>query len=601
MPSAPSAHAVRNPGRQVQLSRRRVGKSNAARASDTLRLAQARGRKVDFHDAIDKEFSDRNASVARIAKEYSKKETYVRNILCSVSQFKTKRAPTLRNAVLHQRGLEQAEGNKKTMLELRADLAENIEDGSLVLGDIEDKERDRLITQLLDHRKLKSTGVRGTTRASQLDARRSATRIGDALVDLYERTGVRGVAFFSRGNADDPALPHCVDSDEVMKFLLEVLEISPLDFLRKFEQWNCTRDDGTREKNGTNDVRKEVGKPFQGGLKQPRTPDGVHQLQVAIREGKGVELAGWPTDIKIKDRAEWSVETARRLRDMYRSGAIHWVAMTRTQHATLVAEHNARREALGAGSLKTRKERSDKGVPRGPHKGKTAAAKKKPAAYEEDSCEDEEDEDESGEKGGDTPAGAVAHVGEAIASVGARSSTTEPIPPFPFDLAAYPELQTIPDYNPDLELDPELMSLIQAGLEGLPELNMHNPSWTSNATPLGSDAYASQATPSINTFTPTPTPSPASAPAPATGAGPLAAASTNDTGAGSKRKRPSTSKDDDKEDAPLAKKSRKKRSDAGKHRGAENTPTAGDALPKTRKKRSDAGKPRKPSGAAVAR
>ena len=56
--------------------------------------------------------------------------------------------------------------------------------------------------------------------------------------------GVRGIAFFSRGNTDDPALPHCIDSDDAMNFLVEVLGISPLDFLRKFELWSCTRDDG---------------------------------------------------------------------------------------------------------------------------------------------------------------------------------------------------------------------------------------------------------------------------------------------------------------------------------------------------------------------
>jgi hypothetical protein len=107
MPSAPSAHAIRNPGHQVQLSRRRTGKSKAAKASDSLRLAASRGCKALFNEAIDQEFTDRKAAIVRIAKEFGKKETYVLSLLSSISQFKTKRAPSLRNAVLHQRWLDQ--------------------------------------------------------------------------------------------------------------------------------------------------------------------------------------------------------------------------------------------------------------------------------------------------------------------------------------------------------------------------------------------------------------------------------------------------------------------------------------------------------------
>ncbi|KAJ7867564.1 hypothetical protein B0H14DRAFT_3441774 [Mycena olivaceomarginata] len=63
------------------------------------------------------------------------------------------------------------------------------------------------------------------------------------LIDLYERTGVRGIAFFLHGNADDPVLPHCVDSDNAMDFLRQVLGIAPLDLLLQFEQWSYTHDD----------------------------------------------------------------------------------------------------------------------------------------------------------------------------------------------------------------------------------------------------------------------------------------------------------------------------------------------------------------------
>ncbi|KAJ7083027.1 hypothetical protein C8R44DRAFT_746328 [Mycena epipterygia] len=601
MPSAPSAHAIRNPGRQVQLSRRRPGKSNAAKASDSLRLAQARGRKVDFHDAIDKEFSDRNAAVARIAQEFSKKESYVRGILCSISQFKSRRAPSLRNAVLHQRWLDQDEGDKKDLHELRQDLAEDIEDGTIVLGDIDDEERQRLINQLLEHRMLKRRGVRGTTKASQLDARQTASRIGDALVDLHDRTGVRGVAFFTRGNADDPTLPHCVDSDDAMSFLLEVLQIAPLDFLRKFEQWSCTRDEGSREKNGINDVRKEVSKLIQDGLRKIKNNNSLLMeyvnYDVAIREGKAVELAGWPVDINIKARAEWGVETARRVRDMLRSGAIHWVVMTRTQHAALVTEHNAKRVELGAGALRKRRPRSDKGVPRGPHQGKTktkTAKKKARAATEEEGSEEESD---AGEKEGEgvqpteRAASAALAAGHAVASIfEAPSAATESTPAL-FDLAVYPELQPLPEYREPLEIDfdPELLQLLESGMEEFgPDFGAGSMSWSGYdgslalSTPLTTPFVASFAAISS-------TPSTAALPPTSNGAGPLTSAATNTTAVASSLKRKRTTASNDSEDAPPVKKSRKKRSDAGTRKTAENAPPVGEAPPKVRKKRSDAG------------
>jgi hypothetical protein len=61
---------------------------------------------------------------------------------------------------------------------------------------------------------------------------------------LRERTDIRGFAIFSRGNADDPALPHAVDSDGALDFFPQVLGISLLDALRKFEQWVVTQDEG---------------------------------------------------------------------------------------------------------------------------------------------------------------------------------------------------------------------------------------------------------------------------------------------------------------------------------------------------------------------
>jgi hypothetical protein len=112
MPSTVSAHAVRNPGRQVQLSRRRAkGSSSAANETNALRNAQAKLRKAEYADAIDEAFAVREATAARIAERFDKDISKVRAALVSKSQYKATRKPTLRNAIVHQRTLDlHAEG-----------------------------------------------------------------------------------------------------------------------------------------------------------------------------------------------------------------------------------------------------------------------------------------------------------------------------------------------------------------------------------------------------------------------------------------------------------------------------------------------------------
>ena len=64
------------------------------------------------------------------------------------------------------------------------------------------------------------------------------------MITMFQRTGVRGFAFFSRGNPDDSALPHCIDSADALDFCVQVLGVSAEDVMRKFEQWCCVQDSG---------------------------------------------------------------------------------------------------------------------------------------------------------------------------------------------------------------------------------------------------------------------------------------------------------------------------------------------------------------------
>ena len=65
------------------------------------------------------------------------------------------------------------------------------------------------------------------------------------LRNLSEQTGMYALAFFTCSHIHDNMMPSLVDSDDAVAFLSEVLDIDPMDFLAKFEQWACARTKGT--------------------------------------------------------------------------------------------------------------------------------------------------------------------------------------------------------------------------------------------------------------------------------------------------------------------------------------------------------------------
>ncbi|KAJ7705957.1 hypothetical protein B0H16DRAFT_1482015 [Mycena metata] len=614
-PTAPSGHALRHLGRQVQLSRPRGGKSKATRVSDDLRLVGLRKSKSELNAAIDAEFLRREEVIAEIVGSSKKKPAYIRSLLSCASQYKATRKPSLRNAVIHQRSIEQPEGSHKTLKEMRTDLAEDERAGIIDLALIPTKERERLLKQVIEYREFKRTGIRATTKAQQLDTTKTGLGIGNTLRDLFHRTGARGIVMISRGKVDNPTAPQIIDSDNASGFFLKALGITPVEVVQKFERYNVSCDDGTDDKNGVREMRKEIGSTLLDGLSLV-TGKKQHKMEylnydVAIHEGKGVELAGWPANIKLAEHANWSAETLRRLRASLLSGGIHWIKMTKAQQDELVAEHNAQRETLGAGSLRPRKQRSDKGEARGPQKNKRhAAAGKKKGSRREEEEEDDDDDDSDGDDGDKqddaAPIEQHAHVGATsaltapsahVAGVGLTSSLAAVTPALAtqsFNRSAVPELNVLPEHLPSLPTDgfpedfdfdsPEFLEMLNdpaawmAAEGGSIASQTHAGAMAFVATPRSLDPSTCVPTPSSNTGVNAAVTAPfslgqSSTPAPA------------DASGNSKRKRAAEDK------------STERVSKSKKARGAENAPpTAGNGDPakKPRKKRSDAGQPKGP-------
>ncbi|KAJ6542450.1 hypothetical protein DFH09DRAFT_1089002 [Mycena vulgaris] len=147
--------------------------------------------------------------------------------------------------------------------------------------------------------------------------------------------------------------------------LLLVLGIGIHDVLAKMEMWCCNR----KKVKAANDlaaVRTQITQEVEAGLakilnlKDVRMSWTYYRLDI-IHE-YGVELAGWPMDKKTDKQlpivrpSKLPAETARLVLGKLKSGALHWVALTKSQHAAIAKEIEGQREA---GTLKTRAEREE--------------------------------------------------------------------------------------------------------------------------------------------------------------------------------------------------------------------------------------------------
>ncbi|KAJ7857953.1 hypothetical protein B0H14DRAFT_3447652 [Mycena olivaceomarginata] len=373
---ATSTHAIRNPGKAVQQVRRRPTASGAAKATAVLQKEEARLQRRAYEQEVESFNEHRDREIARIAKKFGKTDRYVRGVLCHKSSVKTTRRKNLRNAIKYDRALKaRAAGEQKSLEDYNNDLQDEIDDGAAFdeqsLGKVE---YDRLMDQLEEKRQTETRGARATNKAAANDARKTSMSIGEQLTNLYERTGVRAFAVFSRGNADDDALPQAVDSDNALEFFLQEMGTDQLDVMRKFEHYSCTMDEATRKKNDAKSVRADMSKRLTKGLqmilKNSKVVMEYAKYDIVIRAGHGVEMAGWPRDVAVERAGNMNAETVRRILRMILAGEIRWVSMSKEARAALIKEQDAQRAESG-GTLLKRKERSDKGTVRGPRAKQT--------------------------------------------------------------------------------------------------------------------------------------------------------------------------------------------------------------------------------------
>lgn len=129
------------------------------------------------------------------------------------------------------------------------------------MQDLSEAKQKEYIDDLLLHRDTTRTGARSSNNAAAADCRTCITNVTTEvrapgiffgvdlkllqLRNLSERTGMCALAFFTRTHIHDNTMPTWIDSDDAVAFVSEVLDMDPMDFLTKFEQWACARVKGT--------------------------------------------------------------------------------------------------------------------------------------------------------------------------------------------------------------------------------------------------------------------------------------------------------------------------------------------------------------------
>ncbi|KAJ7114706.1 hypothetical protein C8R44DRAFT_880789 [Mycena epipterygia] len=440
-----TTHASRNPTKDVQEARQRKKGNPLTPAQKATKAIQAQERLItaqDFALDLDKFFAYRGKTALELAAKYNRSPDYIKSLLMNASQFKATRTVSLRNAVMH----DISEKSKAEGISLGFPELHRRADEVFATNPPDDEEAEQLLDMLRASRDLKRVGARSSNIAASVDARSSIADIQDEFMSLYERTGTRGFAFFTRGHLNDAVMPTFVQSGDAIAFCVEVLKKPAVDILLLFEQWSCARGQAQVQRDTRASLCSELSQLIESKLHAITLNDTVSvsyvNMDVDIREAWKVEIVGWPVHLPVVCPSKIKqIENLRLLRDAWLNGDIHWVVMTPAQIKELAVDL-AKRRAANNGVIKKRKARNDIG---GTHKssakakssGKGKSSKKgksKRRHHESDENDDpmgdddepsaSEDEDEEGEGEQQHPTRSVRPVTRSAAATPSTAAPT---------------------------------------------------------------------------------------------------------------------------------------------------------------------------------
>nr|GAT49524.1 predicted protein [Mycena chlorophos] len=223
-----------------------------------------------------------------------------------------------------------------------------------------DEEKHRLRDTLADRNQERHVSVRKTNIGNSVDVSRNFAQVEYKMQGVYERANAPSLCFVSKGRLSDKIEAQCLSTGDCQNFLLEIFNVSPVEFLWRFEAYNCMKERGR----DLHAIGKELTNSNKG-QKTVQTVDALRQLitrmvhdglmlitniaqvkmyywhyDYGIRYLLGVELVGLlEGDTKPVNPA--LITTAGRLQETVtalQSGKMHWQKVSRTAMKKLKAE-----------------------------------------------------------------------------------------------------------------------------------------------------------------------------------------------------------------------------------------------------------------------
>jgi hypothetical protein len=200
---ASTTWAIRNPHMPVQDARKRARHQlTGAELISRALLRQSNKLASDALQADVHAFSEyRESQILELAEKHHKKAPYIQRLLTSETSFKPTRKVSIQNAIIHHKSMEVNEstylcgyslfslttvflgrslGDRLSLSEVQ-DLVSKDE----TLQDMSSERQQELIDQLVEHRKLKTTGARVSNVAAASDIRVTMGHISDEVRHIY--------------------------------------------------------------------------------------------------------------------------------------------------------------------------------------------------------------------------------------------------------------------------------------------------------------------------------------------------------------------------------------------------------------------------------
>ncbi|SJL09499.1 uncharacterized protein ARMOST_12877 [Armillaria ostoyae] len=349
-------------------------RGNASKETRKLQAIQAQKRQRELISATDNAKREIDAILQRVADQYDKKIDVIKQMAFDQTRHRYRRDVSLHDAKISWKMKQEKDKllpgqTPKMLAEIQALVREDVE-----MANWSKDTQEKMMQRVHEIHAIKAQGARVSNHAAAMDYQKTIDWIEEELTNLAPRTGAMSIALFTRAHVDDVYVPDIFASSGAERFIWDVLHMDPLDLVRKFEQWACSRASTLEERNTMSNLHKEITSKILSGLrfitKKPGTSMSYSRYQTDIIEKYSVELIGWPARLApMKSPSEFRVlADLKLLRNALVEGSCRWVHLSRPEVLQRVDEHQKRTESGNEATGQKRKTRSDKGKKRGPNK-----------------------------------------------------------------------------------------------------------------------------------------------------------------------------------------------------------------------------------------